>query len=474
MEAFQLLHQGALTLAQIEHNGFQIDTGYLDKTKIEIENKLRELEAELRSDKVYAVWRKRFGSGLKLDARAQLGTVIFDLLGYKRIEVYESTDSEDDSHEGENAEKAFRHVDLPFIKNYFKYAKLKKLLGTNIKGIRSEVVDGLLHPSYNLHNVRTFRGACQLPNAQNIPNRNPETSSIIRRAFIPRKGRQLLEVDFSGIEVRVACCATKDPKLISDFTQDGGDAHRATASRLFCLSEDFLKKHKDWAKKSVRDWAKNRFVFPEFYGSVFFQCAPNLWEPVEEGKLLPNGKTILSHLEKKGITEGLGSKKSDWKTGRMETKPGTFMEHVRKVEEYFWNERYQVYTSWKRKWYNDYLNKGYFDTFTGFRISGVMSKNQVLNYPIQGPSFHLLLWSLIQVNKWLKKNKMKTLLIGQIHDSMILDVYPPELQDVLAKIKQVTTIDLANHWKWIIVPLEVEAEISAIDGNWYEKQKVNL
>jgi len=118
------------------------------------------------------------------------------------------------------------------------------------------------------------------------------------------------------------------------------------------------------------------------------------------------------------------------------------------------------------------LKQGWFDLLTGFRIAGVYGRNDVINYPVQGVAFHCLLWSLVRLVKWLKKNRMKTVIVGQIHDSIVADVHPDELDDFLAMAKRVMTGDIRKHWGWIIVPLEIEAESS--ETNWFDKRKVEL
>jgi len=250
-------------------------------------------------------------------------------------------------------------------------------------------------------------------------------------------------------------------KYIKDPTTD---MHRDQAMVLFSLTKDQVD------KKTTRDWSKNRFVFPQFYGSVYFQCAPNIWEAVidETNKLPGTEITVKEHLKSKGIS----------KLGDCDPKgkplPGTFVYQVKLAEDDLWQNRFKVYARWKQDFWQDYLRDGGFSLYTGFRINGIYRKNEVTNYPVQGAAFHCLLWCLIRLQKWLKRHKMKTLIIGQIHDSMVLDIYPPELKDILAKVKKIMTEELLNHWKWIIVPLEVEAELAPINASWYEKKKVDL
>ena len=95
-----------------------------------------------------------------------------------------------------------------------------------------------------------------------------------------------------------------------------------------------------------------------------------------------------------------------------------------------------------------------------------MRRNEVINYPVQGAAFHCLLWCFIRLSKEIKKRGWKTRLIGQIHDSMVLDVYPPERERICKLIKRITTVELAKEWTWINVPLSVTIEIGDVDGDW--------
>ena len=109
---------------------------------------------------------------------------------------------------------------------------------------------------------------------------------------------------------------------------------------------------------------------------------------------------------------------------------------------------------------------------TGFVVQGVMRKNEIINYPIQGSAFHCLLWSLIRLRRQLRKHKMRSMVVGEIYDSMLLDVYKPELDVVMAMAKEIMVDKLREAWKWIITPLSVEAEVS--ETNWHEKEEVEL
>jgi DNA polymerase I-like protein with 3'-5' exonuclease and polymerase domains len=76
--------------------------------------------------------------------------------------------------------------------------------------------------------------------------------------------------------------------------------------------------------------------------------------------------------------------------------------------------------------------------------------------------------------KELKRHKMKTLIVGQIHDSIIADVPENELEDFLGLARDVMTTQLMDKWKWMVVPLEVEAEVCPIGGSWADKKEMEI
>lgn len=465
-EAFKLLLEGSLALAQVEQNGLRIDVGYLNKTIEETAQKISVLQKELREDKVYSIWRKAYGEKAKLGSPEQLANVIFKKLGYPCKEYTQTSYKPDGSLNDNPREKAdegaFAHVDLPFVKKYFEWKKNIKMKNTYLEGIRSETTDGFLHPSFNLHTVRTFRSSSSGPNFTNIPIRNPEYAKIIRQCFIPRKGRVLIESDYAGIEVRVNACYNKDPVLLKYIKDPTTDMHREVASDCYLLDQNQIG-------KQVRYCGKNMFTFPEFYGSYYIDCAANLWQAIDHMKLKTgkdgDGISLKKHLRSKGI-KTLG--KCDPKERAVK---GTFEHHIQEVERVFWKERFPVYAQWKEDWYNAYLKEGGFTTLTGFREDGYYKKNDVINHPAQGSAFHCLLWSLIESVKCLRKHKFKSLIVGEIHDSCLGDVPVGEVQDYLNLLREIMIDRLMKAWKWLIVPLDTEFEICPEGDSWFDKKE---
>lgn len=472
-EALRLLHEGSECLSRIEAAGVRVNVDYLESTITKTQEAIKELENRMRADEVYKVWRKAFGDRTKLGGREQLATVLFDKMKYQPKEFTATGRAKADKD-------ALDDIDLPFVRDFCQVENLKKTMGTYLFGIKREMLKHgkyhwYVHPIYNLHTTSTYRSSCDNPNFQNVPKRNPEMAKKIRPCYMPHPGHHMVEFDFSQLEVRVSVGYNLDQVLMKYVTDPTTDMHRDVAMQLFKIDPKEYAKHKDYFKKTVRDSAKNQFVFPEFYGSVFFNCAANIWKMMlrRDYRFGEKGRPMVEHLRDCGIT-GLGEKVSHWEgdqKGRIQTTAGTFIDHCRKVEEDFWQKRFRTYTLWKQRWFEKYQRDGGFSMFTGFAVNTVLSRNDVINYPIQGSAFHCLLWCLIMIDKWLRRYKMRSRIIGEIHDSMILSVHPAELQDVLNFCYKTMTKDLLKHWRWINVPLEAEADVGPVDGHWLETKE---
>jgi hypothetical protein len=288
---------------------------------------------------------------------------------------------------------------------------------------------------------------------------------LIRRAIIARMGHRLIEVDVKGIEVSIAHCYHQDPVMESYIRDPSKDMHRDMALEIYKLTREELGDTKARPGKDVRYCAKNKFVFPEFYGSWWLECAVNLWNAIDQMNLTTaNGTPLHDHLRKKGI-KGLGSQSRKNPT----PEPGSFGAHLKKIEAHFWGERFPVYAQWKEDWFRAYVRRGWFKTKTGFICQGYMGRNDAINYPVQGAAFHCVLWVLIQlVNVELRKAGLRALPVGQVHDNIISDVPDHEVEEYVALVRYLMIEKLPQVWSWITVPLEVEVEQSDIHGPWSE------
>ena len=454
-DARRLFLDGTRALAQVESNGMRIDVPYIHRMLDLTQEKCDEIEAGLKSDPIWATWKKVYGEGANLGSGPQLATVLFENMG-----INSKSRTATGRHKTDAG--ALEEIDLPFVQNYLKLKKLSDARVKNLQGILAEVVDGFLRPHFSLNTTISYRSSSSSPNAQNFPVRDPMLAKLVRRAFIPRQGHAIVEIDLSGAEVRVSACYHKDPTMI-DYIKRGHDYHKDLAKQCYMLSEDQVT-------KGARGSAKGGFVFASFYGDWFVQIAANLWNTIGHDNLkTKDGVPLYEHLRSKGITE-LGEMGGEGKNRR--PTPGSFMEHISEIYDDFWGVRFPVYSRWKEDWWSRYLEKGFCQGLTGFLYRGIYERNKIINYPIQGSSFHCLLWSLIHLQDWLNDNKMKSLIIGQIHDSIILDVHLSELDDVLNKAYRILVQEIREIWPWIIVPLDAEAAVGY--ENWYSKQEVKL
>ena len=167
-EAVQLLQDGAIALAQVEANGIRIDTEYLEKTIRRTKRKIQHLENSIATSEVMEKWKKRFREKFKLGSNEQLGTVMYEIMGFECTSFTATGRYKTD-------EKTLGTIDHPFVQVYMRIKKLNKNLSTYLLGIQKEVVDGFIHPVFNLHLVQTYRSSSNSPNFQNIPVRNPES-----------------------------------------------------------------------------------------------------------------------------------------------------------------------------------------------------------------------------------------------------------------------------------------------------------
>lgn len=456
LNGYQLLHNGILAFARAEQQGMRIDVEYCQRKKSQLTRKIQSLEEQFKSSDLYRFWKHIYKEKTNIGSDHQLAHILYDI---KKIEPPKSTNK----GRGSTDEESLLQLGIPEVNIRLQIDKLTKLRDTYLDAFIREQIDGYIHPFFGLNNVRTFRSSSDHPNLQNIPVRDEEAMNIVRRAIFPRPGHQLMETDFKGIEVNVGTCYHKDPNMIKYIMDLRTDMHRDMAIEIFTLKE-LDKKRADHYQ--LRQAAKNGFVFPEFYGDYYKSCAEYIacgWGKLSKGKWKPgqgiplNDAFLSDHL----IAVEMNSLEK-------------FTDHIEKIEYKFWNERFKVYNQWKDRWWKAYQHKGYFDMLTGFRCSGVMSKKEVCNYPIQGSAFHCLLWCFVRIDQIIRNENLESRLVGQIHDSMMLDVLPSECEYLYKTIKRVIEQELQEHWNWIIVPMTANFEFCEIDQSWNTKKSFQL
>jgi uracil-DNA glycosylase family 4 len=445
--AFSFFMKGDRALTDSTHEGICADELYYLEQRHSLDRKITEMDKEITTSKEAKKFKEVTGKPFEpanKDFSAQdLRTMFFEVL---KLKPGKQTASGLDAIDKE----VLGDLNHPFSQKIIMRRRAWKLRHTYLAQFEREIYNGKIHPFFDLHTARTYRSSSSLPNFQNIPNRDEEAKKVTRQGIKPTRGNQILTADYGSIEVRVAACYTKDPVLIDYINDPSTDMHRDEAMQIFALDLQTVT-------KMLRFYAKNQFVFPEFYGSYFKSCAKNLWDTcidLETGQ----GITVHEHLRK--VMFGNCTKKQEYQI---------FENHVKKVEEKFW-DKFHVFREWQQQMIFDYQKKGYVEMFFGHWRNDRMTNNRILNTAIQGTAFHLLLESYIELNNIRKERQWATKLIGQIHDEILQDVNPQEREEVTQTTEQVMT---QKEHDWLIVPLAVEMEITPIDTSWHAKMDLH-
>jgi DNA polymerase-1 len=447
---YDLIHRGALALAAAQRRGIRVDMPYARKMYKRLGDKLERYRRRLDQTELLRAWRKKYGDNTDLESNDQMADILYNVMGFEAKKLTASG-------KPSTSQRALETLKQPFVNEVLTYRRLFQARNTFLSAIIKETVRHekgiwLLHPFFHTHSVQTFRSSSSNINFHNQPKRQKDIMRIIRRCFIPRPGRQLFAGDFSGAEIRMGYCYHKDPNMRAEILDKSKDMHRDAAMKNYCLTWDELGEKGTATYEALRHHGgKNGFIFPEFYGDFYKSCADHMWDDIEIYDLATaNGTPLKQHLHKKGIRSY-----------------ADFEQHVGKVEDWFWGERFPDYNQWRKDWYAEYETKGYFDTLTGFRCQGYMSRNQCINYPVQGSAFHMLLWAFIEIHEELERRNMDSFLLGQIHDEIDGDMNPQEREDVTEICLDVMTKRLPSEWADILViPLKVDIEFSEIDGSW--------
>jgi len=440
-EAYQLFHEGLIEFADIQHNGICTDEEYYHGENIRIKEEIAQLRKHLQEETEEAkLFRNKTGRTLQINSSTDIGILFYDVLGVPEVRTPKGNLKRDAA--------TIEKFELPFVEQLIRMRKLEKTQGTYLAQFRRESHNGKMHPFIDLNTARSYRSSSSKPNFQNVPVRDEEAKETCRRGITASPANKILEVDFKGIEVGIGACYHKDPNMIAYITDKSTDMHRDSAADTWILPQEEIT-------DDIRFYAKNEFVFPEFYGSWYKECAKNLWEHRQLKTV--SGIILEEHLH-------------DHKIHTLED----FENHVRGVENILWYERFPVYRKWKEQVNESYIKRGFVGTFFGFECYGVLTPRKAGNRQIQGTAFHCNLWSLIEVGKVRRKEGWKTKMMGQIHDSILFDLDPSEQDHVIEVVNHITTVRLREEHKWIIVPLSVDYEITPIDGSWVEKEKLDV
>lgn len=443
LEARKLFRDGAIALTGMTQEGMRIDTKVLKANKLEVKKRIAELHELIMEDPDVKKWKKRMGPQFNLNSDEQLAETLFKYMGL------ESTKQTASGREATDA-KTLSEYHVPFLEHKAEIKKLEKLIGTYIDGVEREAPDGYLHAFYPLSGPRTFRSSSNSPNIQNIPKRWPYAKNMIRRSMFPAKPGCFFEADYSSLEVGIGACYHKDPNMLQ-YLQGHGDMHRDAALDAFLLHEN-----PDLMTKPLRQGGKNGFVFPEFYGDYYGNCAVELWKNYVLKEKLSDGTPVKKWLANKGIRTF-----------------EDFLEHMKEVEHILWNERFKVFGQWRKDLFAEYCRTGQYWNETGFPYYGIMNKKDCSNYAVQGSAFHVNLYAMTELDKEILRNNYQSKMCAEIHDAIIGVIAPNELNEFIPLLQTVMVDRCKEKFPWVISPLAVEIEVAPMNKAWTELQVVS-
>lgn len=389
-------------MASMEHHGFSVN-------KQELLNQGEEIKGQI--DTITKQIYELAGESFNINSPQQLGIVLFEKMGLtagKKTKRGYSTSAETLERIKEE------HEIIPLI---LEYRTLTKLNGTYIEGLLP-LIDQKekIHAHFNQTVTTTGRISCTEPNLQNIPIRQ-EYGRRIRRAFVPPKEDCILVgADYSQIELRVLAHMADDPQLIEAFKR-GDDIHRATAANVMSIPENEITIEQRSRAKAIN--------FGVIYGMSSFGLSSEL------------------HITRKEADEYIHAYFAKHK------KVKDFMdEQVRFCKE----EGYVVTILGRRRLINEITASNYMVRQVGERLA--------MNSPIQGSAADIIKLAMIKVYHAIKEKNLKSKLILQVHDELIIETYKDE-QEVVEKLL-IENMESALELK---TPLVVDLNSGE---NWYD------
>ena len=389
-------------LSEMQYEGIQIDKDELEEFGVTLKQNIEELTQE-----IYTL----SGTEFNINSPKQLGEVLFEKLELpviKKTKTGYSTDVD-------VLEKLKK--EHPVIEKILEYRSLTKLNSTYVEGLKPYInpVTGRIHSYFHQTITATGRISSTEPNLQNIPTRI-ELGKQLRRAFKPKEGYLFIDADYSQIELRVLAHISNDEHMIEAFNNNE-DIHKQAAASVFKVPINEVSKEQRTHAKAVN--------FGIVYGISDFGLGEQIGVSRKKAK-----EYIDQYLEKySGIKQ--------------------FMSDI--VEEA--KEKGYVETLFKRRRYIPELKSKNFN----IRQFGARA---AMNTPIQGTAADIMKIAMIDVFNKLKERKLKSKLILQIHDELLIETKEEEKEEV----KNILKTSMENAIK-LKVPLRADVSEAY---NWYD------
>ena len=387
-------------LASMEEEGIRVNKSTLKEMQEVLKNKIESIKEEIF---------KITGEEFNISSPKQVGEMLFDKMNIP----YPGKKGNSYSTDVTTLEKLLPEYSI--VSYILDYRTLNKLYTSYVEPLEDYIKeDGKIHTIYKQTLTRTGRLSSVFPNLQNIPTREEE-GRLIKKAFIAEDNSYLLSADYSQIELRILAHISGDEVMINAFN-NGDDIHRRVAADIHGVDiKDVTKKMRSTAK---------HVIFGIVYGISGFGLGENLQISPKEAKAF-----IEKYYEKY-------------------PKVKEYMDYI--VKEAY-DKKYVTSLLGRRRVIEELVNPSFMVRKNGERIA--------LNTPIQGTGADIIKMAMIKIYNDLKKNNLKSKLLLQIHDEVILNVYEDELEEVKKLVKE----DMENIIK-LSVPLEVEISLGK---DWY-------
>lgn len=403
------------TLIEMELNGIKVDQDTLHELDKEYEGKRKELERKIRKDL----------PELNLDSPKQIAVALYKTLKYP---VYKRTPKGEPSVD-EEALTYLATTNCKVAKFLIERRKVMKLLGTYIRGKASKIqTDGLIHTTFHLASNREVgdrgeKGGTVTGRLGSDMQQIPKVGGI-KRMFVSRfEGGSICQADYSQIELRILAHYSEDAALISAFQDKDADIHRAVAAKVFSKPESEVTQLERANCKAI--------TFGVIYGI---------------------GPTRLS--------EQIGSSISH---------ANRFLRQ--------WFDKFSQTESWIRKTERQIQATGIIETLFGRKrrlIGGTKTTavgrevlRQGVNSPIQGSAVELTLLGMCLLQREIQKQKLKSLLLLNVHDSVVLDVPKSEVKVISSLVKDIfENPPLEKYFNFALkVPLKIDIKFGRTWGD---------
>ena len=389
-------------LSDMQWNGIYLDEDELNEFGKELTKKI---------ETITKIIYEMAGEEFNINSPKQLGEILFEKMKLPVIKKTKSGYSTD-----VDVLEKLKKED-PIIEQILEYRQLNKLNSTYVEGLKPYINSKTkrIHSFFHQTITATGRISSTEPNLQNIPTRF-ELGKRIRKAFKPEEGKVYIDADYSQIELRVLAAISEDNHMIEAFIE-GQDIHKQAASKVFKTPIDEVTKEQRSNAKAVN--------FGIVYGISDFGLA---------GQLGISRKKAKQYIEEY-LEQYSGIKK--------------FMDNITEEAK----EQGYVETLFHRRRYIPELkSNNYMVRQFGARVA--------MNTPIQGTAADIMKIAMIKVYNEIKNKKLKSKIVLQVHDEMMIEVPKEEIEEVKQILKK--SMETATKLK---VPLIADISVA---NNWYD------